>query len=125
MKKENFIWYDRRRTFLGLPLSFTKYALLKDKILIDTGFLSTRQEEVKLYRILDLTLKRSLFQRIFGIGTIHCCSGDKSTPEFEIKDIKKPFEVKELLSKMIEEERDEKRISSREILYTDDDIDGF
>ncbi len=44
---------------------------------------------------MDLTLKRSIFPRIFGVGSIHICSADKTTPEFEIRDIKKPFEIKE------------------------------
>jgi len=65
---------------------------------------------------MDLTLHRSIWQRMFGVGTIHCCSGDKTTPEFDIKDIKRPAEVKELLSKNIEEQREKKRVSGREFL---------
>lgn len=123
MKVKGIVWNDRKRPFLGLPLSFTKYTLLEDKLLIDTGIFSLNQEEVKLYRIMDLTLKRSLLQRIFGVGTIHCCSADKTTPEFEIKDIKNPFEVKEMISKMVEEERDKKRVSGREYFASEDDDD--
>ena len=124
MEELKIIWKDRKRTIFGLPLSFTKYKLLEDKILIDTGLLSTKQEEVKLYRIMDVTLRRSLWQRIFGVGTIHCCSADKTSPEFDILDIKKPFEVKEMISKMAEEQRDKKRITGREIFAdTDDDND--
>ena len=52
----------QKRPIFGLPLSFTVYTLLEDKLLIDTGILSTKQEEIKLYRIMDLTLKRSIFQ---------------------------------------------------------------
>lgn len=123
MKISNYLWRDRKRPILGLPLSFTVYTLLEDKLLIDTGILSTNQEEIKLYRIMDLTLKRSIFQRIFGVGTIHICSADKTTPEFEIKDIKKPFEVKEKLSAIVEEQRDKKRVTGREFLVGDDDDD--
>lgn len=123
MEKLNIIWKDRKRPILGLPLSFTKYTLLEDKILIDTGFFSSKQEEIKLYRIMDLTLKRTFLQKIFGVGTIHFCSGDKSTPEFEIQDIKKSFEVKEIISKAIEEQRDKKRITSREIFSNTDNDD--
>lgn len=123
MKVKGTVWNDRKRPFLGLPLSFTKYTLLEDKLLIDTGIFSLNQEEVKLYRIMDLTLKRSLLQRIFGVGTIHCCSADKTTPEFEIKDIKNPFEVKEMISKMVEEERDKKRVSGREYFASEEDDD--
>ncbi len=125
MKEKNFVWRDRRRTIFGLPLSFTVYTLTEEKLLIDSGFLSTKQEEIKLYRMMDLTLKRSLLQRIFGVGTIHVCSADKTSPEFDIRDIKKPFEVKEQISKMIEEQRDKKRISGREYFGVDDDDEHF
>lgn len=123
MEKLKIVWKDRKRPILGLPLSFTKYMILEDKILINTGLFSTKQEEIKLYRIMDVTLKRSLLQRIFGVGTIHCCSADKTSPEFDILDVKKPFEVKEMISKMSEEERDKKRITGREIFTDSDDDD--
>ncbi len=125
MEKLNIIWKDRKRPICGLPLSFTKYTILEDKLLIDTGILTTKQEEIKLYRITDLTLNRSLLQRIFGVGTIHCSSGDKSTPEFDIKDIKKPFEVKELLSKIVEDQRDKKRVTSRELFTDNGDSEDY
>lgn len=123
MEKLKIIWQDRKRPIFGLPVSFTKYILLEEKLLINTGILSVNQEEIKLYRITDLTLKKSFWQRIFGVGTIHCCSGDKTTPEFNIKDVKKPFEVKEMLSKMVEEQRDKKRISGREFFGEIDNIE--
>ncbi len=120
MEELKILWKDRKRPIFGLPLSFTKYKLLEDKLLIDSGILSIKQEEIRLYRIMDITLKKSIWQRIFGVGTIHCCSADKSTPEFDIKDIKNAFEVKELLSNKIEEQRDKKRVSGREFF---DDVD--
>lgn len=128
MEELNIVWKDRKRPIFGLPLSFTKYRLLEDKILIDTGLFTTKQEEIKLYRIMDVTLKRSFIQKIFGVGSIHCCSADKTTPEFDIKDIKKSFEVKEKISKMAEEQRDKKRVSGREILADsadEDDLDDI
>lgn len=115
------IWKDRKRPIFGLPLSFTKYRMTKEKLLIETGLLSIKEEEIQLYRIMDLTLKCSIWQRIFNVGTIHCCSGDKTTPEFEIKNVKNPSEVKELLSKYIELQRDRKRISTREVLIDSED----
>ena len=121
MENLKILWKDRKRPIFGLPLSFTKYTLLEDKLLIDTGLLSTKQEEIKLYRIMDLTLKRSIWQKMFGVGTIHCCSADKTTSEFDIVDVKKPFEVKEKISTMAEEQRDKKRVTGREIFADSDD----
>ena len=84
----NILWKDKKRPIFGLPLSFTTYQLLEEKLLIDIGLIFKRQEEVRLYRIMDITLRQNILQRIFGVGTIHCSSADQSTPDFDIKDIK-------------------------------------
>ena len=123
MKEKKVLWNDRKRTIFGLPWSFTKYKLTEEKLVIQTGLFSIKQEEVRLYRIMDVTLNRAFGQRIFGLGTIHCCSGDKSTPEFDIKNIKNSERVKELLSDQVEHERQKKRVASREYMLTDDDSD--
>lgn len=118
---ENILWQDRKRTIFGLPWSFTKYKLTEEKLIIQTGFLNIKQEEIRLYRIMDVTLNRSLGQRIWGLGTIHCCSADKSTPEFDIKRIKNSEKIKDLLSDQVEEQRSKKRVTSREFMISDED----
>lgn len=117
----SYKWSDRKRIIFGLPWTFTKYAATDEKLLIRTGVLNVKEEEVRLYRILDLTLKRTLFQRLWGLGTIHVCSADKSTPEFEILNIKNPEIVKNMLSDMVEEERRKKRVSGREFMSSEED----
>ena len=122
---EKYVWTDRKRTIFGLPLSFTVYKLTEEKLLVETGFLSKKEEEVRLYRIMDLTLHRPLGQRMFGVGTIHCCTADKSTPEFDILKIKDSQNVKDMLSDMIEKQREEKRVVGREFMADGDDHDEF
>ena len=121
MDRPGVVWQDRKRIIFGLPWTFTKYVLTKEKLLIQTGILNTKEEEVRLYRIMDVTLRRSLAQRMFGLGTIHCCSADKSTPEFDIKWIPDSAAVKEKLSDLVEAERMAKRVSSREFMSDEDD----
>ena len=121
MDRPGAVWQDRKRIIFGLPWTFTKYVLTKEKLLIQTGILNTKEEEVRLYRIMDVTLRRSLGQRLFGLGTIHCCSADKSTPEFDIKWIPNSAQVKEQLSDLVEAERMAKRVSSREFMSDEDD----
>lgn len=116
MTEGEFIWNDRKRNMFGLPWTFTTYHLSEKKLLIKSGFLSTKEEEVRLYRIMDVTLKTTLMDRIFGIGTIHCCSADKSTPEFDVVRIKQPSEVKNKLSDLIEAERTARRVGMRELM---------
>jgi len=126
MKNENtasLIWSDRKRTVFGLPISFTRYFLYENKLIIDTGFFSRHEEEIRLYRIMDITLKRTLEERIFGLGTIHCCSGDKTSPEFDIKRIKLSRQVKERLSDMVESERTRRRVGMREFMDSDGTFD--
>ena len=119
---KDIIWTDRKRIIFGLPWTFTKYILTKEKLLVETGILNKDQEEIRLYRIMDMTLKRSLWQRLFGLGTIHCCTADKSSPELDIKWSPDSENVKELLSDLVEAERMEKRVSSREF-FSDSDGD--
>ena len=121
MDRPGVVWQDRKRIIFGLPWTFTKYVLTKEKLLVQTGILNTKEEEVRLYRIMDVTLRRSLAQRMFGLGTIHCCSADKSTPEFDIKWIPDSSAVKEKLSGLVEAERMAKRVSSREFMTDEDD----
>ena len=124
MTKE-VLWSDRKRIVFGLPWTFTKYSLTKEKLLVETGIFNKVEEEIRLYRIMDLTLKRSFWERLFGLGTIHCCTADKTAPELDIKWIKDSANVKELLSDLVEQERMEKRVSSREFFSDGDgDLDG-
>ena len=121
MERPGVVWQDRKRIAFGLPWTFTKYILTKEKLLIQSGILNTKEEEIRLYRIMDVTLRRSLAQRIFGLGTIHCCSADKSTPEFDIKWVPNSEAVKEQISDLVEAERMAKRVSSREFMTDEDD----
>ena len=122
----NTVRKDRKRTFLGLPWSFTRYELTEEKLIIETGLFGRREEEIRLYRIMDITLHRPLGQRMLGLGTIHLCTADRSAPELDIKRVKKPKQVRDMLSDMVEHEREERRIGAREYLGgadMDDDCD--
>lgn len=123
----NTIWSDRKRTVFGLPWSFTKYILTDDKLLIDKGFLRQKEEEIRLYRIMDVSLSRSLFERLDRVGTIHCCSSDRTAPEFDIRRIKHSRDVKDLISDQVEKQRESRGVTVREEMYTggpDADHDG-
>ena len=102
----DIIWNDRKRLLLfGLPWTFTKYTCTSEKFILESGVFSTKEEEIRLYRIMDLTLERSFLQRIFGLGTIICDTVDKSTPKLYIQNIKGAKQVKEMLSEAVEAER--------------------
>ena len=79
-EKEELLWQDRKR-HLGLPLSFTIYSFSQNKFYLKKGFFTTRSEEILLYRILDLQFRQTLWQKIFGVGTITLTTADKSRSE--------------------------------------------
>lgn len=128
-EKRGIVWKARKRWAIGLPWTFTTYALSQDRLFIKRGFLSVSEDEVRLYRIKDLSLKRGVISRIFGLGTIKVCSADASLGDFELKNIKDSEMVKEKLSTLIETERDRKRVSMREFVghggHDDYDFDAF
>lgn len=117
------IWKERKRLVCGLPWTFTKYSLSEDRLFVETGFLNQRQDEVQLYRVLDVSVTRSLIQRIFGLGTIHVKTSDKSLGNFDLINIRNVRDVKENIVQLVEDARDRKRVSSREFIVDSDDTD--
>ena len=123
MKKESMIWYDRKRLWCGLPWTFTRYGMDEGRFFVETGFLNTTEQEVRLYRILNISLSRSIIQRIFGLGTIHVDSTDVDLKCFLIKNIKNPDHVKEMLSEKVERERLRNRVSAREFMNSSEEAE--
>ena len=115
MEPIEYLWKDRKR-YLGLPLSFTRYRLSEDRLFCETGFLNIRSDEVLLYRVRDLQLNISLGQRIFGVGTVCVISSDKSVPHLDLKNIRHPREVKELIHRHVEQAKDKRRMRTTELV---------
>ena len=115
------LWQDRKRYF-GLPLSFIRYSLSEDRLFISEGFLTIRDDEILLYRVRDIDTSRTLWQRIFGVGTVTVISSDRTMPTLVLKNIKDPLMVKELIHKQVEEMKIKRRVRFGEIM-TDDGID--
>lgn len=110
-----YIWRDRKRYF-GMPLSFTRYGMSEDRLFISVGFLSIRDDEILLYRVRDIDTSRSLWQRIFGVGTVTISSSDKTMPTLVLKNIKNPIEVKEQIHHQVEEIKLKRRVRIGEIM---------
>ncbi len=97
-------WKDRKH-FMWFPFSFTKYELKNDRLYTETGLFNTHYDELLLYRITDICLNRTLGQKIFGTGTIVLTTRIDSDKEIRLINIKKPKQVKDILSEAIEEAR--------------------
>ncbi|MGN1481288.1 PH domain-containing protein [Porcipelethomonas sp.] len=115
-KDINYIWTDKKRTIFGLPLSFTRYFLTETKFITRTGFLNLEEDELDLYTVTDKKLVLPLGQRIFKCGTIVLYVVDTDTPVKEIKAVKAPRKVLELLDKHINIQRDRYRTRGRDLI---------
>ena len=122
-----YIWKDRKR-FLGMPLSFTRYSMTEDRLFISVGLLNIKDDEILLYRVRDIDTSRSLWQRLFGVGTVTVISSDKTMPTMVLKNVKDPVFVKELIHKQVEEMKLRRRVRVGEIMGemdNDDDLDAY
>lgn len=113
MKKITYIWQDRKRTFLGLPLSFTKYMLTEDRLFVEKGFLNSVLDEENLYRVRDIRVTRSLGQKLFSLGTVTVIAANDET---KLESIKNPIEVKEEIVRLVEAARKKHNIRASEML---------
>ena len=121
-KGKQYIWKDRRRR-MGMPLSFTRYQLSEDRLFTSVGLLNIKDDEVLLYRVRDIDTERTLWQRLFGVGTVTVMSSDKTMPNMVLKNVKDPVFVKELIHKQVEDTKIRRRVRFGEIMGTDLDND--
>lgn len=106
------LWRDRKRIF-GMPISFTKYFLVEKegswvKLFSSVGLFSTHGEEINIYRIFDVSVYQSLFDKMFGVGTLTLHCNANSTDQIYLSKVKNPYAVRAMLAEMIEIERAKK-----------------
>ncbi len=109
-ENNNIVFRERNRWgFLGLPFTFTVYTISNEELTIRQGLLNTRENDCYLYKIQDVTLKKTLFNRFFGIGTVVCFTSDNTDPSLELKNIKHSDEIKKYIFEASERERMKRR----------------
>ena len=115
----------KRLLFFGLPWTFTKYTITPGLITVRQGLLNTTEDDCYMYKIQDVKLTTSLLERIFGLGTLVCYSGDVTNPELTLIHIKHAKEIKSYLLKTSEEARLKRRtLNTLDISARGADLDG-
>lgn len=126
MDKENVKFTERKRwLFFGLPFTFTVYNLGDDLLTIDSGLLKTEENDCYMYKITDAKLSITLIERIFGLGTVTCYTGDTTDKVILLKHIKNATEIKDYIIKASEAARIRRRtVNMQNITAGDlDDLD--
>ena len=103
-------YVERKRwTFLGLPFTFAKYTVKEDVITINTGLLKSMENDCYMYKVQDVELTATLGEKLFGLGTVICYTGDTTHPRLVLEHIKHARTVKDFILKNSEEARLKRR----------------
>lgn len=115
----------KRWVFLGLPFTFTKYIIKENVLTINSGFLKKVENDCYMYKIQDVELISSLWERIFGLGTVVCYTGDTTHPKLMLEHIKNARAIKDFILEASESARMKRRtISTLDIGADGVDLDG-
>ena len=80
-------------------LKMTYYEVTPERIEWGRGILDRRIDNLDMFRVIDLKLRRSLLDCIFGIGTVGLITTDKSDPEFVFEKIRRPRQLYDIIKK--------------------------
>lgn len=126
LEEDEIVYKERKRIlFFGLPWTFTQYSITADMITVDSGLLKTEENDCYMYKVQDVKLTATLIERIFGLGTIICYTGDVTNPQLSLVHIKHAKEIKNYLLKASEAARMKRRtVNTQDIGASDLDLDG-
>lgn len=115
----------KRWLFLGLPFTFTTYHVKEDVLTVDAGFLNKKENDCYMYKVQDVELQTSLMERIFGLGTVVCYTGDVTHPKLVLEHIKNARAVKDFILEASESARMKRRTINTLNINAVEDGDGL
>ena len=86
------------------------FQLTTQRLRITTGVINQKIDEIELYRVKDTLMLRPWWMRLTGLASISLQTSDRSLPSLVIPAIPKGEELRELLRKQVEAQRDTKRV---------------
>ena len=85
--------------FKAMTLKMTCYEVTADRIEWSRGIFDRKVDNMDMFRIVDLKLRRSLIDCIVGVGTVMLVTNDKSDPEFEFEKIRRCRRLYDIIKK--------------------------
>jgi membrane protein YdbS with pleckstrin-like domain len=83
----------------AMKLRMTWYEVTAERIEWDRGILDRKVDNIDMFRVIDLKMRRSLFDCIFGIGTVVLTTTDKSDPEFIFEKVRYCRDLYDIIKK--------------------------
>ena len=117
---------------IALPLFLTvlykKYSILyrlsTQRLFLVRGLVSRKIEELELFRVRDIQVVQSFWQRILRFGRMTVFSTDASAPKFEMLGVANPLKVKDAIRVHFRTARLRERVRPTEFI-SDFDSDGL
>ena len=125
--EDEIIFKQRKRwVFLGLPFTFTVYTIKDDVITVNTGFFNKMENDCYMYKVQDVQHSATLLERICGLGTVVCFTGDTTHPKLVLQHVKKSKDIKNYILDASEKARMKRRTMTMLDIGTNiDDIDNI
>ena len=126
MMSEDQYMERKRWVFLGLPFTFTTYHVAENVITIDSGFFRKVEKDCYMYKVQDVELVATFFERIAGLGTVVCYTGDTTHPKLMLEHIKNAKTIKNYILEASENARMKRRTLNTLNIGAEamDDMDG-
>ena len=124
MENEVTKMYRERKhwVFLGLPFTFTVYEISDEYITTNRGFLNRTQDDCYMYKVQDVKYNATLIERMFGLGTVICYTGDVTDQKLELQHIRHAVEIKNYILAQSEKARIKRRTINMQNIGADSEI---
>ncbi|HWB56395.1 MAG TPA: PH domain-containing protein [Gaiellaceae bacterium] len=78
-----------------------KYTITDRRVFVRHGLVSINEQTARLERVQDLTLHQTLFDRLFGVGTLQIDTAGSEGGPLEFKALTEPTRVREILDSTV------------------------
>ncbi|MBN1795814.1 MAG: PH domain-containing protein [Sedimentisphaerales bacterium] len=82
-----------------LKLKMTRYEVTVDRIEHSRGIFDRRVDNLDMFRVIDLKLRRTIIDCIVGVGQVVLTTTDKSDPEFTFLKIRRSRQLYDVIKK--------------------------
>ena len=98
-----------------LVIKNKKYELTQERLILRSGVLNKKIEELELFRVRDYSIEKPFIYNIFGLGNIILTSSDKTNPYIKLEALKDFEDLKNKIRNAVQITRKNNGVKDLEI----------